>query len=84
LEVGSRLSEALGLRWDRDDRLCVDLSGKHPMLQIPADCENGNQDRLLPRAPDFVLFLVATPEAGPIGPVSEPAARRVHGEAVGW
>lgn len=66
---GLRLSEALGLYWDRGDRLCVDLSGKRPILRIPAELEKGNQDRLLPMAPDFAEFLLAVPEAGRRGRV---------------
>lgn len=50
------------LFWDRDDKLCVvDLDGKYPMLQIPAELEKGNKDRLLPMAPEFVEFLRETP-----------------------
>lgn len=59
---GLRLAESLELYWDRPDRLCVDLSGKHPMLRILAELEKGHQDRLLPIAPEFAEFLLATPE----------------------
>ena len=58
---GLRLEESLELYWDRDDQLCVDLSGKRPMLRIPGELEKGNQDRLLPMAPEFAEFLLATP-----------------------
>lgn len=51
---GLRLAESLQLCWDRPDRLCVDLSGCRPMLRIPAELEKGNQDRLLPIAPEWV------------------------------
>ena len=51
------------LTWDDDNMLRVDLSGKYPMLHIPAELEKGNQDRLLPIAPEFAEFLLATPEA---------------------
>ena len=77
---GLRLAESLELWWDRDDKLCVDLSGEHPMLRIPAELEKGNQDRLLPMAPEFAEFLLATPEAERTGPVFNPRAQRVHGE----
>ena len=77
---GLRLGEALDLWWDRDDRLCVDLSGKRPMLRIPAAHEKGNQDRLLPMAPEFAEFLLRTPEAERTGRVFRPKARRVKGE----
>ena len=33
------------------------------MLQIPAELEKGNKDRLLPMAPEFADFLQRTPEA---------------------
>jgi integrase len=73
---GLRLAESLELWWDRDDRLCVDLSGEHPMLRIPAECEKGNQDRVSPMAPEFAAFLLATPEAKRVGPVFNPLAQR--------
>ena len=70
--AGLRLSESLELYWDRDDRLCVDLSGHHPMLAIPGELEKGGKDRLLPVAPEFAEFLLATPEAERTGPVFNP------------
>ena len=39
---GLRLAESLELYWDRPDRLCVDLSGKYPMLRILAELEKIN------------------------------------------
>jgi len=61
---GLRLAESLELTWDRDDKLRVDLDGRRPMLRIPAELEKGNQDRLLPMAPEFAEFLSETlPEA---------------------
>jgi integrase len=73
---GLRLSESLELWWDRDDRLCVDLAGKYPMLRIPAELEKGHQDRLLPMAPEFAEFLLVTPEPERIGPVFDLRARQ--------
>ena len=73
---GLRLGESLELYWDRDDKLCVDLSGKYPMLLIPAELEKGHKDRLLPIAPEFAEFLLATPEADRSGPVFNPRSRR--------
>ncbi len=73
---GLRLAESLELHWDRDDKLCVDLSGKRPMLRIPAALEKSNQDRLLPIAPEFAEFLLVTPEAQRVGPVFSPRAKR--------
>ena len=69
---GLRLEESLELWWDRDDKLCVDLTGKYPMMHIPAELEKGHQDRLLPIAPEFAEFLLATPEAERTGPVFNP------------
>lgn len=77
---GLRLTESLDLWWDRDDRLCPVLTGKRPMLRIPAACEKGNQDRLLPMAPEFAEFLLTTPEAERSGPVFNPRAQQVEGE----
>ena len=76
---GLRLAESLEFYWDRDDRLCADFSGKRPMLRIPRDFEKGNQDRLLPVAPDFAEFLAATPPAERRGRVFRPAGLRVKG-----
>jgi integrase len=72
---GLRLGEALNLYWDRPDRLCVDLSGKRPMLRITAECEKGNRDRLLPVVPEFAEFLLATPAAERHGRVFKPLYR---------
>ncbi len=76
---GLRLSESLQLTWDREDKLCVELSGKRPMLRIPAALEKGNKDRLLPMAPEFAEFLLATPEANRTGYVFSPRAERIKG-----
>jgi site-specific recombinase XerD len=72
---GLRLAESLELTWDRDDKLCVDLTGKRPMLRIPAELEKGNEDRLLPMAPEFAEFLLQTPEAERTGFVFNPLNR---------
>lgn len=77
---GLRLGESLELYWDRDDRHSVDLSGKRPMLRIIAELEKGNQDRLLPIAPEFYEFLMATPEAERTGRVFKPMRRCHEGE----
>lgn len=73
---GLRLSEALQLSWDEDDRLRVDLGGRRPMMRIPAALEKGNRDRLLPITPDFAEFLLQTPEEARTGFVFNPAPRR--------
>ena len=69
---GLRRNESLLLTWDDDSMLRVDLSGKFPMLWIPAELEKGNQDRLLPIAPEFAEFLLATPESERTGFVFNP------------
>ena len=69
---GLRLRESLQLWWDRDDKLRVDLTGKYAMLHIPAELEKGHQDRLLPIAPEFAEFLMATPVDERHGPVFVP------------
>jgi integrase len=73
---GLRLAESLHLCWDRDDKLCVDLSGKRLMLRIPAALEKGNKDRLLPIAPEFAEFLLRTPADQRTGYVFNPGTRR--------
>jgi integrase len=63
-ESGLRLSESLTLRWDdAPDAIVVDLSGRRPMLRIPAEAEKGNRDRLLPITPEFATLLLSVPEA---------------------
>src|SRR6185437_12331864 len=69
---GLRLGEALELWWDRDDRLCIDLTQGRPLLRIPAELEKGHQDRLLPIAPEFAEFLLRTPEEQRTGRVFKP------------
>ncbi|MBU4400379.1 MAG: site-specific integrase [Planctomycetes bacterium] len=59
---GLRLGEALNLYWNRADRLQVDLSGKRPMIRIPAELEKGNQERLSPMAPEFFRLLETVPQ----------------------
>jgi integrase len=74
---GLRLAESLELSWDRDDKLCADMQpGEHPMLRIPAALEKGNQDRLLPMAPEFAEFLQETPQAERTGYVFKPMPQR--------
>jgi hypothetical protein len=41
----------------------VDLSDRPPILQIPAEAENGNRDRLLPTTPAFATCLLSVTEA---------------------
>jgi integrase len=69
---GLRLTESLELFWDREDRLCIELKTRRPMLRISAEWEKGNRDRLLPITPDFAEYLLATAEADRHGPVFRP------------
>jgi hypothetical protein len=73
---GLRLAESVELHWDRVDKLCVDLSGKRPMLRIPAALEKGNQNRLLPITPDFAEFLLKTSPEHRVVPVFNPLPMR--------
>ena len=66
---GLRIGEALELYWDRSDKLTVDLSGKFPMLLIPAELEKGNKDRLMPLAPEFAKMLLSVPHDQREGPI---------------
>ena len=61
---GLRLGEALALSWDEDSPINVCMAGKYPALRIRAEAEKAHRDRLLPIAPEFAEFLLATPEAG--------------------
>ncbi len=79
---GLRLAESLELYWDRDDRLCVDLTGKRPMLRIPAELEKGHKDRTLPMAPEFAEFLLATPKARRHGRVFRLKPQRTSAETI--
>ncbi len=73
---GLRIGEAMELTWDRHDKLRVDLqNGEHPMLLIPGALEKGNQDRLLPMAPEFAEFVLQTPETQRKGFVFNPLPR---------
>ena len=74
-KVFRHLPESLELYWDRDDKLCADLSGRYAMLHIPAELEKGHQDRLLPIAPEFAEFLEATPKKERTGRVFRPMAK---------
>ena len=78
---GLRLAESLELHWDRDGKLCIDLTGKRAMLRIPAELEKGHKDQMLPIAPEFAEFLAAAPEAARTGPVFNPKAQSRQGPA---
>lgn len=76
---GLRLGEALELTWDDNNRLCVDTSGKRIVIRIPAELEKGNQDRLLPVAPEFAEMLLSVPENKRTGFVFNPKPTRGAG-----
>lgn len=73
---GLRLSEALNLTWDNDQALRVDLTGRRPMLHIPAAMDKGKKDRVLPITPDFAAMLQETPKAERVGHVFALPVRR--------
>jgi len=60
---GLRLGEALALSWDDDSTISVCMAGRYPALRIFAESQKNHQDKLLPIAPEFVEFLLATPKA---------------------
>jgi integrase len=69
-ESGLRLSESLTLRWENvPDAIVVDLTGRRPMLRIPAEAKKGNQDRFLPITPEFAALLPASLNANSGGRV---------------
>ena len=53
------------------------------MLHIPAELEKGNQDRLLPIAPEFAEFLLATSEAERSGFVFNSMRRQLGNRRLG-
>ena len=59
---GLRLGEALQLSWDADAAIAVHLGSRYPMLRIFAEAQKSKRDALLPIAPEFAEFLLATPE----------------------
>jgi integrase len=66
---GLRLAESLELYWDRQDKLHPVLTGRYPMLRIPAELEKGHKERLLPMSPEFARLLETVPEGQRTGPV---------------
>lgn len=70
---GLRLDESLRLRWDdAPGALVVDLTGRRPMLRIPAEAEKGNRNRLLPITPEFAALLESVPRGQRRGRVFRP------------
>ena len=58
---GLRLRESVEVYWDRQDKMCVDLSGPFPMLRIPADQQKSGNDQLWAIAPEWGTMLLAVP-----------------------
>lgn len=79
---GLRLEESINeLHWTRTDKMRVDLSsGRHPVLIIRAEGEKGYQDREYPVAPEFGIFLQATPPEQRTGYVFSPLPYSHRGE----
>ncbi len=69
---GLRLGEALNLTWDDDRRLRVKLSGRFPMLWIPAELQKNHKNETVPLAPEFVEHLRSVPETQRTGHVFHP------------
>lgn len=55
---GLRLGEAVNLTWDDPAWPMLVLTGKKPLLWIPAACQKSGRDSLTPLTPDFYRFLV--------------------------
>ncbi|MCY2963024.1 MAG: site-specific integrase, partial [Planctomycetota bacterium] len=75
---GLRIEEALRLTCDQEERLMVDLTRRRPMLWIPAAMQKSHKNTLLPLAPEFAEFLLATPEAERTGFVFNPLGWRLN------
>lgn len=71
---GLRLGEALELSWEGSG-LVLDLTGRRPMLRIPAGSEKGHKDRLLPLAPEAAALFQSIPECDRTGHVFTAAPR---------
>lgn len=78
---GLRLAESLAVSWDPDAAFSIDLSGRHPRFRIWAEAQKSNKDELLPMAPDFAEFLLATPKNEREGYVFDMTTRRSLGNA---
>jgi integrase len=66
---GLRISEAINLSWDRDDKPRIVLDGQDSMMFIPGFCQKSGIDEECPVAPEFVNFLEQTPFEDRRGPV---------------
>jgi len=77
---GLRLGEALNLHWQNDDSLCVDFSGRRPMMRTRAEAEKGNKERLLTMAPEFAECLSSKVDEAQGGFVFHSQSKRLPGE----
>lgn len=76
---GLRLSEALNLTWDDQERLMLlNIEGRRPVLQIPAKRHKSRRYTVSPLTPDFVQFLRKMPKARRTGFVFNAPAMRKH------
>jgi integrase len=74
---GLRLREAVNLHWTDANKLCVvNLLSGAPMLHIPAELDKGNEDRIMPMAPEFAELLKTIPEGDRRGFVFNPQPTR--------
>ena len=86
---GLRLSEAVELHWDDETKIrIVGVDSRHPMFHIPGECEKGNQDRILPIAPEFAIWLKSLPKSERRGYVFNPKPQnkdkgRLGSQAIG-
>lgn len=69
---GLRREEAMTLHWTDETQILVDLTGRYPMLRIPAEKQKSRRFELLPITPDFAEFLLRTPEDERYGWVFRP------------
>ncbi len=76
---GLRLGESLEMSWDDPRKLCIVFEDDVMLLRVPAELEKGHKDRLMPLAPEFVDFLLQTPNELRQGLVFKPQAKKVHG-----
>lgn len=70
---GLRLDEARSLSWEPvADAISIDSSDQYPCFLIPGDVDKSKQERMLPMAPEFWMWLTEnTPEAERVGLVFE-------------
>ncbi len=64
---GLRLKESLDLYWDRDDKLCVDLSGRRPDAANPCGPGKGQPRPCAPDRPGLRCFPVGDSRGRPHG-----------------